>query len=578
MYRAYFNLNENPFAISPDPRYLYLSERHREGLTHLLYGMGEGGGFVQLTGEVGTGKTLLYRSVLERVPEQVDVALIINPKQSAQELIANICDELRVIYPYGSHSVKALNQHLLRAHAEGRRTVLIIDEAQDLEVDVLEQIRLLTNLETNRQKLLQIILVGQPELKTLLALPELRQLAQRITARYDLTPLNIEETAAYIQHRLKTAGATRPIFTPGAMKTIHRLSGGVPRLINTIAERSLLGAYAEQKQEVDSAMARRAAAEVKGERGHRRPLWFALAAAASLLVAGFAFWHFTGAFRSSPPVAAVDGAPTDKRISQVADLTTQKPAPTNTHEEKALADFSPESLPPPAATTPTGKDSPPFPQLLTSGALQTDSATAFTTLFRYWKEDYGELPGQTACDRATAAGLRCIFGRGTWNNLKLFNRPAVVELIDPLGRRHHLTVSHMDEGMVTFDVGGVPYRVSRETLEPLWFGAYLLLWRPPPLQHSVLRKGMKGSDVVWLRNILNKALKTPDPNPERTVYDDVLAARVQRFQSTHGLPADGVAGRQTLIALNGAVADPSTPLLQRPKVLDRRWLGRAPKP
>ena len=250
MYNEHFRISENPFSLTPDPRFLFMSRRHQEALAHLLYGMRERGGFVQLTGEVGTGKTTLCRSLLEQVPEKVKVALILNPKQTATELVASICDELNVSYPDGTESLKTLidllNNHLLETHSNGFRTILIIDEAQNLSIDALEQVRLLTNLETTTQKLLQIILIGQPELEALLTRPELRQLGQRITARYHLTPLSLIETRAYIMHRLEVVGCKQQLFTWSAFRLIFRLSGGFPRLINIICDRAMLGAYAEQ--------------------------------------------------------------------------------------------------------------------------------------------------------------------------------------------------------------------------------------------------------------------------------------------------------------------------------------------
>ena len=269
MYLEYFGLNEKPFQITPDPRFLYMSRRHRDGFAHLLYGADEAGGFVLLTGEVGTGKTTLCRSAIASITDNVRVALILNPKQSPSELIASICDELQVSYPKAVTSIKALidrlNLYLLKAYGRGERIVVVIDEAQNLTFEVLEQVRLLTNLEVSTQKLLQIILIGQPELQTMLSQPELRQLAQRITARFHLTPLTKEETGEYIAHRLKIAGVTREIFTKSAVREIYKLSRGIPRLINTLCERSLIGAYAANLPLIKKDIVASAATEVLGK-------------------------------------------------------------------------------------------------------------------------------------------------------------------------------------------------------------------------------------------------------------------------------------------------------------------------
>ena len=298
MYTSFFGLNEKPFAITPDPRYLYLSERHTEALAHLAYGISEAGGFIQLTGEVGTGKTTVLRSLLQQLPPHCDVALILNPRVTPAEFLLAICDELHVQVPAGSEgSVKALvdllTHFLLDAHGRGRRIVLMVDEAQNLDADVLEQVRLLTNLETATQKLLQIILIGQPELREVLAKQELRQLAQRITGRYHLEALRKGETLSYIRHRTRVAGATRDLFTPGAQRELHRLSGGVPRIINVIADRALLGAYTREESFVNGALVRKAASEVYG-----RPVlapwirWLAIGGAvAGAALLGFVLWR-----------------------------------------------------------------------------------------------------------------------------------------------------------------------------------------------------------------------------------------------------------------------------------------------
>ncbi|MFO0336732.1 MAG: ExeA family protein, partial [Pseudomonadota bacterium] len=258
MYTRFFGLAEKPFAITPDPRYLYLSERHAEALAHLLYGIDDAGGFVQLTGEVGTGKTTMVRSLLAQVPAHADVALVLNPRVTPLEFLNLVLDELHVPVDDVRGSVKGLvdrlNAFLLDAHARGRRVVVIVDEAQQLATDVLEQVRLLTNLETETRKLLQIILVGQPELREVLARNDLRQLAQRITGRYHLDPLTRPETAAYVRHRLQVAGATTEIFTPPALAELHRLSSGIPRIVNVIADRALLGAYTAEQHRVTPAL------------------------------------------------------------------------------------------------------------------------------------------------------------------------------------------------------------------------------------------------------------------------------------------------------------------------------------
>ncbi|MFU8762921.1 MAG: ExeA family protein, partial [Haliea sp.] len=268
MYHQYFGLNEAPFSIAVNPRYLFMSPRHRDALAHLLYGVGAGGGFILLTGEVGTGKTTINRCLLEQLPPATDVAIILNPALNALELLATVCDELGIRYDGQQPTLKtltdSLHRFLLQNHADGRKTVLMIDEAQHLDFDVLEQIRLLTNLETNSEKLLQIILIGQPELAQLLQRPELRQLNQRITARYNLAPLSPEETGAYIRHRLQVAGLApgRELFPADVVRGIHRTTRGIPRLINVLCDRILLGAYGRNRPRADRDMLALAAAEV----------------------------------------------------------------------------------------------------------------------------------------------------------------------------------------------------------------------------------------------------------------------------------------------------------------------------
>ena len=286
MYTEFFGLNEKPFAITPDPRYLYMSARHTDALAHLLYGISESGGFIQLTGEVGTGKTTLIRSVLEQLPEKADIALILSPQLTTLEFLETIVQELHAPTPT-ERTVKAyidaLNVTLMNAHAEGRRVVLIVDEAQTLSPELLEQVRLLTNLETAKQKLLQIILIGQPELRELLDRPEMRQIAQRITGRYHLEPLTKEDARAYVTHRLRVAGAQSDVFTRSAINALYKHARGIPRLINVIADRALLAGYTRDRRTIDAQLVSAAAAEVFGAR--RRTHWWPIVTATAGIAA-----------------------------------------------------------------------------------------------------------------------------------------------------------------------------------------------------------------------------------------------------------------------------------------------------
>ena len=269
MYQHFFQLKQDPFSIAPDPRYLFMSERHREALAHLLYGIGSGGGFVLLTGEIGAGKTTVCRCFIEQIPGNCRLAYIFNPKLTVEELLLTVCDEFHIALPPAGPSpfgvkgyVDAINRYLLDAHAQGLNNVLVIDEAQNLSPEVLEQLRLLTNLETSERKLLQIILIGQPELRDLLKRPEMRQIAQRVIARYHLGPLSEQETGAYVAHRLAVAGATGAPIPSSLTPRIHRLAQGVPRRINLLCDRALLGAYANGQAQVTRRVVNEAAAEV----------------------------------------------------------------------------------------------------------------------------------------------------------------------------------------------------------------------------------------------------------------------------------------------------------------------------
>ena len=788
MYTEYFGIDENPFSIAPDPRYLYMSRRHQEALAHLLYGVGEGGGFVLLTGEVGTGKTTICRCLMEQLPDTVDLALSLNPRLSAMELLASICDELGIEYPEGNTSQKLfvdlLNRHLLDAHAKGRRSVLVIDEAQNLSPEVLEQVRLLTNLETTKTKLLQIILIGQPELNELLGRNDMRQIAQRVTARFHLDPLGKEETKAYIRHRLAVVGLEANVFGTGAMAEIFKRSRGVPRLINNVCDRCLLGAYTQSKKAVDAKMVRAAAKEVLGIKKPTSPSsarpFLPWASAAVAFAAGVAFvladplgmgWKeklmgppgvvetvlgapgnaSTGATMtaeagqvsmsdgrpsgeslshdipgvveekkvaamappdstsetagkgqietpetagapakapivlqrpamaetSEPPAADGDGAATNMAVdagatedaggqagflppptgSENAEPTASGPpiaevtAETTTVETAMATDKAPypfevnpsmETLPPvaiagetpqpameaaaqeawqeavPAATTeasepvveqvseqagepiadrssepprklaaavtamaeprptppveavqqaslPAGgidASAPITPDTLFGHPLVTgDLESALVSLFKRWRRQYLDIEGFAPCARAQNSGLNCLQGQGTWFSLYYLNRPALITLTSPEGKRIHTVVTAHTGSTVTLDLGGRQVVAETERLSPYWSGDFLMLWKPPSVYRREITLGHNGRDVVWVKNQLAEFRGLPIDDAPQATFDEDLRQKVIEFQGERLLKKDGIVGVRTMIHLNTVARDSRVPLL-----------------
>ena len=558
MYLRFFGLNEKPFAITPDPRYLYLSERHAEALAHLLYGINESGGFIQLTGEVGTGKTTVVRTLLSRVPHHADVAVILNPRVTPVEFLLTICEELGLgIADSDRDSVKqmvdALNRRLLAAHAEGRRIIVIVDEAQNLSADVLEQVRLLTNLETPTQKLLQIILIGQPELRELLDRTDLRQLAQRITGRYHLEPLSREETRGYVRHRLRVAGAADEIFTPAALGEIHRLSTGIPRVINVTCDRALLGAYTQEARKVTPSLVRQAAAEVYGRRFV--PAWLGwlaaalgLAGLAGIAVLGWLLWQ-----RQTYPLHAV----TKPGNAALPAATGQAALPARTVGAGGTTAPGPAAAPPaPPAPAPTAAS---INALLAANGANTGDAAAFRRLLALWGTAMGD--DKDPCGQAAKAGLSCLEQRGSWAQVRALNRPAILTLTDDRGQRHRVVLSALDDRFATLNLGEHNERVPVDEISRDWFGEFTVVWKPKTARTRLLTVGMKGDEVRWLRRSLN-ALQGAASDPEHgDVYDEELAIAVQNFQREHRLTVDGIAGVQTQLVLDTALAEPGSPLL-----------------
>ena len=556
MYTSFFGLNDKPFSITPDPRYLFLSERHGEALAHLVYGVTESGGFIQLTGEVGTGKTTLVRSLLlNRMPDNADVAVVLNPQLSVIEFLATICEELHIEVAHNKGSAKALtdalNRHLLKAHAEGRRTILVVDEAQNLTPAVLEQVRLLTNLETAKQKLLQIILIGQEELRDLLARNDLRQLAQRITGRYHLEPLSREESSSYIEHRLKVAGALGEVFDSGAKREIYRLSQGVPRLINVICDRALLGGYAQESRRINARLIRQAAAEVKGQSEHspwiRRTAIAAGIVGIAVLAAGA--WSVLQDDRiASPDIVAATVA-----------------------EEFPAAEPEPvlEPIAEPMAATPTPEQPEPGPTLdeqLQLAAELTNIDYALSALFEIWGLEY-RTGGRSGCAQAGDAGLTCLYQRGSWAGLQQMDRPAILTLVDANGTRHSVVLTGISGDSAELSIGGVRVNHAVADITRVWFGNFMLLWRPPTGAATSLGRGSRGADVVWLRNSLASIdARYASTDPDAELFDAELEDLVRLFQREHRLDVDGLAGQQTQIIINTLLAVEGTPRLSTPRL------------
>ena len=569
MYLSHFNLGERPFSIAPDPRFLFMSSRHREALAHLLYGLGEGGGFVQLTGEVGTGKTTICRCLLEQVPGNVDVALVLNPKVTAEELIATVCDELGVDYPEEIHSIKTLtdllNAHLLDAYSRGRRVVLIIDEAQNLSAEVLEQVRLLTNLETSTQKLLEIILIGQPELRAMLLRDDMRQLAQRVTARYHLEPISRGETDDYIRHRLQVCGTSHAIFTKGAIKAIQRLSGGVPRLINILCDRSMLGAYVEGKSLVDHRIVKKAAGEVLGHEHdvQQERRWWSVAAGAVAVVALLALlvtrsWETVDLYGLLSAEQDAPGLTAPIALSAAPVVSRPSPEPVPAQEISADATAA---VPVAAGQVVT----PQMPLATLAGVLQEagDSwyRSAWDALFTEWSLALPASVDPDFCNFATENGLRCMFERGTWDVLRYFDRPVVMRLSLDDGRKVSAMLRDLRGDVAEMVLGNTVMRVPIAEVDRYWYGDYVLLLKAPPAGSMYMKAGGRWEDVPWLREqlglIQGAGLTSADPK----YFDQQLHEQTLAFQRSRGLVADGIVGKHTIIHLNTRSARPGIPRL-----------------
>ena len=584
MYAQHFGLKQAPFSIAPDPRYLFMSERHREALAHLLYGVRGEGGFVVLTGEIGAGKTTVCRCFLEQVPERCNVAYIFNPKLTVEELLRTICAEFHIAAAHegpGAPTVKdhvdALNDFLLRTHAAGQNNVLIIDEAQNLSADVLEQLRLLTNLETTERKLLQIVLIGQPELRALLARPEMQQLAQRVIARYHLDALSERETAQYVAHRMAIAGLTGAVpFDRGAMSRVYRHSRGVPRRINLLCDRALLGAYAQGRSRVDAGVADAAAKEVfddpavrtaSGRPGMSRPLLLVLGlgVGAALAAAALLAWNRTehrAAARAEPAVAA--------EVPMPAPMPAPAAAPTAVDPGGATAPPAVASAAPlPVETTAADSEAAaavaeakPFDLAAGFESLIGAEGSAWRELARAWDMDLGA--GEPCAAAARLHRVQCFrTAKSTLALIRQLDRPGVLTLRDGYNRAAFVMLAGLSADTATLVIDGTPRDVPLLSLADYWRGEFATFWRAPPEYAGAISDRRSGAAANWLA--VQLATARGDKRSVGSQFDDAtLKGWIHTFQLTQGLPSDGVAGPVTLMSLNRAVG------IDEPRLLAER--------
>jgi general secretion pathway protein A len=549
MYTQFFSLKQTPFSIAPDPRYLFMSERHREALAHLLYGVGAGGGFVLLTGEIGAGKTTVCRCFLEQIPANCNVAYIFNPKLTVDELLRSICDEFRIGFEHegpGAATVKdyvdALNAYLMAAHAEGQNNVLIIDEAQNLSADVLEQLRLLTNLETNEHKLLQIILIGQPELRAMLARPELEQLAQRVIARYHLDSLSAQETARYILHRLSVAGLTgeSPI-RPTLMQPIYLLTKGVPRRINLLCDRALLGAYAEGKREVDRAIVKKAAHEVFGNDRTRIPAkvryrrYAAFGLAAAAMIIGVSVWVADN--RSYVRSVIAQRPEAGKNLAGAAPVApADTPAGAASPIQHASIPDTPAKAASPVLSEPADD----------AGSNSRDANVAYRELARLWGIS---LPEGEPCQAARKENLHCYKSSGGLAEIRQLDRPAILSMRDDTNKTYYALLIGLTNASAVLRIGSTDHSITLVALGRRFRGDFATLWRAPHTYRDTVSRGDRGADVDWLAAQMAKMNGIRQPVASRA-FDQTMSMQVREFQSAQGLEVDGIVGPKTFMHLN----------------------------
>ena len=546
IYLKHFALKREPFSIVPDPAFLYPSQQHRQAVAHIKYGLDREGGFVLLTGEVGTGKTTLTRTILEKIPAHVRVAYVLNSKLNETDLLASICDELAITLSkkkdlsFAKVCVDALNQDLLKSHAEGKKTLIVIEEAQNLSDEVLETLRLLSNLETNTHKLLHILLVGQPELVGILGKQNLRQLNQRVVSRFHLLPLDKAELSNYINHRLHYAGARSSLFNSSCINVIFKLTKGVPRLVNLICHQSMLASYSLGYKTVSASLVKNAAKEILGDLGPTNTSKHSTIAAVLFGIAILISFN-------TPAIKNIF-------LTQIAPISYESEKERMSSASISEFDLMADRL---VQTTQENVEEFVEPEVFDDGSSDIHDASntglkPLDTLLSLWSVEASDIyTFEELLSFSDKFGLKAErISDGTIDKLVVIDRPGLVLLRQPSGIVRGREMTKMGEDSVSLIINEQLRSIDHESFIKKWTGSFIYLWRPPKTFDILQIDAVDSVAMNWLQNKLSLV----DPYNARVItggrYTKAVQQQVTQFQQSQNIRPDGIVGRETLMRLN----------------------------